>query len=208
MSALQYLSKTGLILFVTVCAAEVVNASADSTNQTLTNLNTALRSESNAAHRYELFAIKAEEEGYHQVAKLFRAVSMSESIHLNNHKAAILSMDGTPDAVNFASVNVRTTRENLEGPVKGETFETDVLYPAFIKQAEKDQAPMAATSFDYAQQAEAQHEKLFDSALKELGKNPVSDYCISPISGSTLEVPVGKPCPQEPARRASYIHVR
>src|SRR5262249_17936931 len=159
--------------------------------------------EANASHRYELFAKKAEEEGYAQVAKLFKAVSMSESIHRNNHKAAILSMGGMPDIIEFAKVNVQSTRQNLEGPVQGEIFEKEVLYPSFIKRAKKDNALIAIKSFEYAENAETQHDKLFEDALKNLGHNKVVDYCISPITGATSEIPVNRNCPKETLRPQS-----
>ena len=177
-------------------------------SKALAALNAALRGEANASHRYELFAKKAEEEGYTQVAKLFKAVSMSESIHHNNHKAAILSMGGMPDIIEFAKVNVQSTRQNLEGPVQGEIFEKDVLYPNFIRQAKKESAVQAIKSFEYAENSETQHDKLFKDALKNLGHNKVVDYCISPISGATSEVPVNRTCPKETLRPQSLLRVR
>lgn len=195
------------VVMVVVAAAKSAETASEG-NRTLSNLNVALRGETNASHRYELFAQKADEENYDQVAKLFRAVSMSESIHRNNHKAAILSMGHTPSVINFAKVNVQTTRQNLEGPVKGEKFEKDILYPDFIRQAKKDKADEARYSFEYAQQAEGQHNLLFEKALKELGKNTPVDYCVSAITGSTIAVRIGQTCPKEPMQRRYYIPVR
>src|SRR5271157_1692195 len=57
--------------------------------KTIDNLNVAYRGESNANHRYTLFAQKAEQEGYGRVAKLFRAAAQSEAIHRELHKSAI-----------------------------------------------------------------------------------------------------------------------
>jgi len=177
-------------------------------NKTMSNLNAALRGEANASYRYELFAKKADEEGYTQVAKLFKAISMSESIHRNNHKAALLSLGGMPEVINFAKVSVQSTRQNLEGPVQGEAFEKDVLYPDFIRQAKKDNALIAVKSFEYAKNSEIQHDKLFENALKNLGHNKVVDYCISPVSGATIEIPVKQSCPRETVQTRTFLRVR
>jgi rubrerythrin len=63
-----------------------------SQQKTIDNLTVAYRGETNANHRYTLFAQKAEAEGYAQVAKLFRAAAQSEAIHRELHKSAIISL--------------------------------------------------------------------------------------------------------------------
>jgi len=133
---------------------------------------------------------------------------MSESVHRNNHKAAILSIGGLPESVSPAQVSVQSTRQNLEGPVKGEEFERDVLYPDFIQQARQDNVPMAVKSFQAARNAEAQHDRLFKKALQELGHNKPVDYCVSPTTGATVEVPVNQVCPREMSQSRPYFQVR
>ena len=100
--------------------------------KTIDNLNVAYRGESNANHRYTLFAQKAEQEGYGQVAKLFRAAAQSEAIHRELHKSAITSLGGKPDEIKLDEVKVGTTRENLEAAIKGESYERDSMYPGFL----------------------------------------------------------------------------
>ena len=85
----------------------------DASTQTIKNLNVAFRGESNAAHKYEIFAQKADKDGYSQVAKMFRAISMAESIHRNNHKAAILELGGKVDVVEFDKVTPLSTKKNI-----------------------------------------------------------------------------------------------
>ena len=164
--------------------------------QTAANLQAAYQAEANASRKYELFAKKAAEEKYDQVAKLFRAISRSESIHMANHKAAIQKMGGTPAKVVYEKVTVLSTRENLRGPIGGEKKETEDLYPKFVETAKKENATQAVTSFTYAMQAEAQHEKLFKDALENLGKNAPADYYVSDISGATFKVKPGDPAPK------------
>ena len=52
---------------------------------TLDNLVTAYNGESNAHARYVEFAKKADEDGYGQVASLFRAAARAEEIHAETH---------------------------------------------------------------------------------------------------------------------------
>lgn len=163
---------------------------------TIDNLNSALKGETNANHKYELFAQKADEEGYKQIAKLFRAVSMAESIHRNNHKAVILGLGGKPGIIDYDLVKIGSTKDNLQTPIKGEAYEQDVMYPKFINKATVDKLPSAIKTFTYAQNAEKQHEKLFQEALNNLGENTPVDYCVSRISGATYATALTSKCPQ------------
>ena len=49
------------------------------------NLKAAFAGESQANRKYLAFAKKAEEEGYKNVAKLFRAAAASETVHAMSH---------------------------------------------------------------------------------------------------------------------------
>ena len=53
--------------------------------KTLNNLKTGFVAESQAHLRNLTFAMKAEQEGYSQVAKLFRAIAEAEAVHAFNH---------------------------------------------------------------------------------------------------------------------------
>jgi rubrerythrin len=57
----------------------------DNRNKTHNNLYTAFVGEAKAYHRLLAFARKADEEGYQQVAKLFRAVAAAEGVHAERH---------------------------------------------------------------------------------------------------------------------------
>ena len=60
--------------------------------KTATNLQDAFNGESNATARYAAFSKKANEEGYKEIALLFKAASLAEKIHANNHKAVLEEM--------------------------------------------------------------------------------------------------------------------
>lgn len=168
---------------------------AQKSTDTIKNLETAYQGEANAHERYALFAKKADEEGFPQVAKLFRATSRSEEIHRNAHKEAIEKLGGTVPEIVLEKVNVGTTRENLEAALKGENYERDTMYPEFLKEARTANAKPAVRSFTFAHEAEGEHVKLYKDALENLGKNVPADYYVCSVCGNTdTELPAKK-CP-------------
>src|SRR5512142_1168522 len=74
---------------------------------TADNLKTAFAGESQANRKYLAYAMKAEKEGYPQIAKLFRAAAEAETIHALAH---FQSMGG-----------VGSTLENVQAAIAGET---------------------------------------------------------------------------------------
>ncbi len=158
--------------------------------ETLNNLNAAYRGESNAHNRYKAFAQKADAEGHAQVAKLFRAAATAEAIHRDTHKAALLKLGGTVDTFTLDAVAPGTTAENLQAAIKGESYERDTMYPAFLQQAKAENNRDAERSFHFAVSAEKEHARLYTEALAQLGKNPVVDYYVCPVCGDTS---VGRP---------------
>jgi len=166
-------------------------ASAATQSKTLDNLMAAYNGESNAHAKYLAYAEKADQEGYHKVASLFRAAASAEEIHLNNHARVIKALGGTPKA-DIKLPEIKSTKENLEDAVKGESYERDTMYPEFIAQAEKDGDTSAVRTFTYAKSAEAEHAKLYQEALNNLAawKAPKADFYVCPTCGYTVE---GKP---------------
>jgi rubrerythrin len=153
---------------------------------TLKNLQAAFNGESNARARYLAFAKKADEEGYGGVASLFRAAARAEEIHLNNHAAVIKKMGAEPHA-DIKTPAVGTTKSNLvKSASKGEAYERDTMYPAFIKQAKSDGNQDAVQSFEYAKEAEAEHFKLFTAAAHPLRKGETREYYVCTVSGYTM----------------------
>ncbi|HVJ07298.1 MAG TPA: rubrerythrin family protein [Acidisarcina sp.] len=132
-------------------------------------MQTAFNGESNAHARYLAFALQADTEGYGQVASLFRAAARAEEIHAANHAAVIQKMGAVPQAKVLAP-EVKTTRENLQAAIKGETYERDTMYPDFLKQARIDRNRDAIKSLNYAKAAEAEHAKLYTEALASLDR--------------------------------------
>lgn len=187
-SILPLLSGFGLAAFALTASAQV-------DTPTMTNLQAAFSGESNAHARYLAFATKADAEGYAGAASLFRAAARSEEIHANNHAVVIRKFGGVPDA-KLETPDVKSTRENLKAAVKGETYERDEMYPAFIRQARSDTNADAVQTFRFARAAEVEHAKLYTAALKNLDNMRTSlVYYVCPVCGFTTSNPDFERCP-------------
>jgi rubrerythrin len=160
---------------------------AQSSGKTLGNLMAAFNGESNAHARYLAFAEKADEEGYGEVASLFRAAARAEEIHANNHAEVIRKMGGVPKA-DVQQPDIKTTAENLQAAIEGESYERDTMYPEFISQARSERNRDALRSFNYALSAETEHAKLYTAALNNLDTlkgSQAQTYYVCTVCGYT-----------------------
>lgn len=150
--------------------------------KTMDDLKTAFAGESQANRRYLAFAKKADDEGFAQIAKLFRAVAAAETVHALSHFRAL--------------GEVKTTNENLQAAVAGEHYEVNSMYPEFVADAEKEEMKKALTSFKWAMEVEKIHEELYNKALVNLGSStPEIEYYVCPTCGYTHEGPFIGKCP-------------
>ena len=197
-------------VFAALCVVALLASSSAAprpkTSKTLQNLQAAYNGESNAHAKYLLFAQKADDEGYGEVASLFRAVARAEQIHLTNHAVVIRELGAEPLA-RIETPEVKSTRQNLEDSAnQGEAYERDTMYPKFIKQAKVENIPDAAQSFKYAQAAEAQHFKLFTEAFSNLenmrGKSRT--YYVCAICGFTSTEKATAECAGCPVHKERY----
>ena len=157
------------------------------------NLSCAYEGESNAHARYSAFAQKAETDGLHGAASLFRAAARAELVHATNHARVIHQLGGQPAAQIFA-VNVRSTLQNLKAARAGELHEIQAIYPRFVRQAQAQANVAAVRSFVWALEAEKTHAQLYNKAITQLdnrgpeswhGKN--RDFYVCPSCGYTAE---------------------
>lgn len=164
--------------------------------KTLANLQTAFDGESNAHAKYLEYAKKADIEGYTKVASLFRAAARAEDIHANNHAAVIKQMGGTPKA-DVKLPEIKTTKENLEAAVKGETYERDVMYTEFMAEARNTGNKAAIKTFNFAKTAEAEHAKLYSEALGNLDswKGGTTTFYVCSTCGYTTSNADLEKCP-------------
>lgn len=175
--------------------------------KSIENLQTAFNGESNARERYTAFAKKADEEGFKGVASLFRAAAKAEEVHAAAHKAVIEKMGGKAEA-KLDPVTPKTTKENLEAAIKGETYERDIMYPKFAEVADSEENDEALKTINYAKAAEAEHVKLYTEALAKMDtlKDKQVDYFVCQTCGQTvLAVPAA--CPVCASKGEKFLKV-
>ena len=131
---------------------------------TIANLLAAYEGESNAHAKYLVFSAKADVEGWHGAASLFRAASRAEQIHAANH-ARVLKQLGGDARCEIHSVHVKSTLENLKDAMAGEQYEIDTMYPGFIAEAAATEVASAKRSFGWAMEAEKTHARLYQEAI-------------------------------------------
>ena len=153
-------------------------------SKTIDDLKAAFAGESQASRKYLSFAKKADEEGFPQVARLFRAASHAETIHAHNHLKALEA--------------IQSTAENLQTAIDGESYEVTAMYPDFIRDAEEEGAKKALRSFNWAKEVEMVHEGLYRQALAALEAHEAlaeTDYYVCPFCGYTHAGPLEGKCP-------------
>jgi len=144
-------------------------------DRTEDNLRDAFDAECEAIQRYTMYAERAEEEGFPQLAKLFRAVAAAENVHARNHFTVIGGMG--------------TQQDNVLAAKLGEEREYTGMYSIFIDDAREEQNERAVRTFIWAQAVEAIHTGFFDKALEALktGKSlPETTYHVCGICGNTV----------------------
>ncbi len=197
--------KTRSIFVIVTLLLAAVAAGATTTLQ---NLQTAFNGESNAQARYLAFAQKADQEGYLQAAALFRAAARAEQIHAANHAVVIKKMGATPQA-NIEKAEVKTTLENLKVAIKGETYEKDMMYPEFLKQARAEKNRDAIETFNFAKGAEIEHAKLYTVASQELPNMKLGNvkYYVCTVCGYTVKKVDFEKCPSCFNPKEKYVAV-
>jgi rubrerythrin len=164
---------------------------------TETNLRSAFGGESQAHIRYKIFADRAEKSGWPNVARLFNAVSAAERIHAGNHFRNIQTKGGA-QTVSAAVFGARSTSEDLQAGIDGETFEINEMYPVYKAVAQFQGEKAAETSFSWALETEKIHASLYKKAKQAVDQG--KDVDLGPIQicsvcGFTIEGGTPDKCP-------------
>ena len=146
-----------------------LNLFAAKPTKTIENLKSAIIGETTASAKYFAYSEKAKAEGFTKIALLFQATSKSEAIHANNHRAVLAELGEKMDKFT-PEYSVKTTKENLEDAIEGESYEVATMYPEFLKTGKDENVNLALISFNYAYQTEKKHAELYKNALSQLEK--------------------------------------
>lgn len=145
-------------------------------------LKAAFAGESQTNRRYLAFALKAEEEGRTQAARLFRAAAEAETVHAHNYLKTLRG--------------VRGTAENLQEAITVENRAVKSVYPEMVETARAEGNKEAEVFFRYALETERGHAELFQE-LADAGDDPGRNdpYYVCPVCGHTAEKTPPSTCP-------------
>ena len=148
------------------------------------NLKEAFAGESQANRKYLAFAKKAQDEGFPQVAKLFRAAADAETVHAHAHLRVL--------------GGIENTSQNLEAAIEGEGHEFKNMYPDFLAEAEKEGNKPAVYSFKNALAVEEIHHGLYSEALESVKSEsdiPEAKILVCQVCGNTVKGQAPDKCP-------------
>ncbi|WP_455368072.1 rubrerythrin family protein [[Eubacterium] cellulosolvens] len=160
------------------------------------NLQAAFAGESQANRKYTAFSRKAEQEGFAQVAKLFKAAAEAETVHALNH---LKTMKG-----------VGSTLENLKRALEGEVYEHTKMYPEFIQAAESEKRNEARGTFHFANEAEKMHARFYKEAIEAVtsGRDlEKADYLVCQVCGYTVRGDAPDKCPVCGALKSQFMRI-
>ena len=148
--------------------------------KTLENLKAGFVAEAQAHLRNLAFAMKAEQEGYSHLAKLFRAVAAAEAVHAFNHLRLLDAVSGT--------------QENLESAFERENLAIST-YPRFIREANEEGNTSAAKGLSYSRDVERGHAKLYKKALAHMMAEEEVEYYVCQVCGHVSDGVLPDECP-------------
>lgn len=146
------------------------------------NLALAFAAESKASVRNEVFAKKADRDGYPQIARLFRAVSDAESVHAHRY---LLLLRG----------KIGSTEENLEAAFQNEIKANVDEYPKLIKDASGEGKENVVKAFSQSRDVESRHAELYKKAMNDMLSERETTYFVCQVCGYVSEDEAPEKCP-------------
>jgi rubrerythrin len=137
-------------------------------------LREAFAGESKAYIRNTAFAKQADQEGYPQIARLFRAVAEAEKVHAEEY---LKYLEGV----------VKDTESNLKAAFENEIRAKTDFYPEFIKEAMALKREDVAWSFIRSRDVEDRHAKLYKDALAAMVSDKEVPYHVCQVCGYVFE---------------------
>ena len=145
-------------------------------------LREAFAGESKAYVRNLAFARRADQDGYPQIARLFKAVAEAERVHAEEY---LKYLEGV----------VEGTEKNLRTAFENEMLAKREIYPLFIKEAIASKREDLSWSFIRSRDVEDRHAKLYKEALSALASEREVDYHVCKVCGYVFTGAVPDSCP-------------
>lgn len=146
--------------------------------------------EAKAALRLKLYADKAQDEGYKQIARLFRVIAFSEEIH---GKRALRVLR-----------EVKTTEENLAASFESEKTVAEIAYGQFVKMAEEAGDKPALLHFSQSRDVEETHAKLYKQAMNNFMEERDTVYHVCKVCGYVSDGILPDECPVCGAKKDQF----
>ncbi|MBF0594815.1 MAG: rubrerythrin family protein [Candidatus Omnitrophica bacterium] len=128
--------------------------------ETEKNLLKAFAGESQARNRYHMFAERAREDGFDQIAAIFDETAHNEKLHAQSF-FAFLEGGALEITATYPAGAVSDTYENLMAAAEGEHEEFVEIYPYFATVAEKEGFPKIGAQFKMIAKVEKEHEERY-----------------------------------------------
>ena len=144
------------------------------------NLAHAFSEESKMASRYGAFVLKAEQEGYPQLARLFRALANAKSVHVRRF---LYLMRG----------KIGSTEENLRLAFEGELAAGETL-TAMIEEA-KSASKAVKKAFIQSNKTDGEHAQLLEKARRDMLPGTETIYYVCQICGHIQKNEAPEKCP-------------
>lgn len=143
--------------------------------KTLECLGRAFIGESQARNRYTFYAKVAADEGFEEIAAIFRETADQEKEHAKKLFLLIQEFkkkSAEPIDIKLSDVEVPlaygTTLDNLKAAADGEKYEHTLMYPDFAKQAESEGIKEAIQAFKVIAVAEVHHEERYRKLIAQV----------------------------------------
>lgn len=147
------------------------------------NLLASFAGESQARSRYTLFAKKAQEEGYEQIAAIFLTTADQELSHARQF-FSLLEGGMVEITAAYPAGVVADTATNLSEAAAGEREEWGELYENYAQVAQEEGFPQIAAIYRNIAKVEQMHEQRYLKLLDRMNKGevfaseePVKWYC-------------------------------
>lgn len=154
-------------------------------------LRSAFGGESMAHMRYLIWGDIAKDEGFPNIARLFRAIAYAEWAHADNHFKVIGGDEVEDHTVPAGGVfGAGKTFNNLQGAIDGELHEVEQMYPVYLETARFQGEKGAERAFHFALEAEKIHAKMFQDAQDSVknGRDlDLDNVYVCPVCGHTHE---------------------
>ncbi len=182
----------------------VVTGSTTEVGTTLDNLKAAISGETGASAKYAAFAEAAEAAGYTQIARLFKATSEAEQIHIGMEYKLVAAVEPDFEKPTAEAPTPEAIDLNLIAAANGEIYETSDMYPSFIKKAQEEGDAKAVQVFTRAKLAESVHAERYLDAYNNIDAPDDDAYYLCPVCGYIHKGDDFEACPICGAKKAAF----